>query len=194
MRIVGGLYHWGIFMILASCFLLRDIHFRWRGRRSWQKKTMGVTMPIWEKASHEYVITFFSLIYRISTLNISPLSYKQGWHRVKAELSDLPLFSIFFLYSLYVFVFCKEPFQGERDFKEHDFGPTVSQFKVTCLSRRLCPLSVFIGRGGADLYLLHTVLALQPVALEWGVGLHAVVEAVYIVWWVGLRSCLEWHD
>lgn len=172
MRIVGGLYHWGIFMVLASCFLLRDIHFRWRGRRSWQKKTLGVTIPIWEKASHEYVITFFSLIYRISTLNVSPLSYKQGWHRVKAELSDLPLFSIFFLYSLYVFVFCKNPFQGESDFKEHNFGPTGSQFKGASVSlehvywkRRCRPVPPAYGAGIAA----HCIgVRCQTACSSWG--------------------------
>jgi len=49
---------------------------------------------------------------------------------VKLELSDLPLFS--------GFVFCKEPFQGEEDFKEHYFGPTSSQFKVTVVYPGIC--------------------------------------------------------
>lgn len=41
-------------------------------------------------------------------------------------------------------------------------------------------LRMFIGTGGAELHLLHMVLALQPIVLEEGVTPHAVIEAVYV--------------
>lgn len=47
-----------VFMLFSLCCLLRGIHFTWRWRWSCQKKILGVPIPIWEKANHDFFSTY----------------------------------------------------------------------------------------------------------------------------------------